>query len=133
MSRMLSFCLMLLCLAGCSRQPDGPARFEIKGQVTYNDKPVPYGEIVFVPDTAAGNRGPGATATITDGKYRVPSEQGVVGGPHRVTITGFTAAPSQAAVPDPSTPPSVALFAPIEMQQTLPTSSGTQNFALPIP
>lgn len=77
---------MALVLVGCESRTE---RFDLSGTVTYQGKPVPTGYLVLSPDAQAGNRGPGATATISDGKYQTQEGSGTVGGPHLVTIFGF--------------------------------------------
>jgi hypothetical protein len=73
-------------LAGCESKAD---RFDLSGNVTYGGKPVPAGYMVIKPDVAAGNKGPGAAATITEGRYATREGRGTIGGPHIVTIVGF--------------------------------------------
>ncbi len=126
-------CLLLNSLWGCREQASGPVRYELKGTVTYNNQPVPAGEMVFSPDSAAGNSGPGSVALIENGKYSIPRNQGVVGGPYVVTIHGFTAPPSAAAVPEPGTSDSKQLFTTIDLKQELPPKGGSWDFVIPIP
>lgn len=83
-------CLPWLLLSGCGILGDsGPARYEVNGTVTYKGQPVPYGEIIFEPDSSKGNEGPAARATIENGKYLTDKEKGVVAGDLRVRITGY--------------------------------------------
>lgn len=131
MTRFFVCCVVLNFLTGCSSDSDGPARYELKGQVTYNGQPVPFGELIFSPDAAAGNSGPGAVAQIVEGKYQIAREQGVVGGPYVVTVSGFSAAPSQAAVPEPGTAAPQPLFPPLELKKNLPAADGTLDLVLP--
>ena len=84
--------LVLLAAAvaiGCGRPPVGPPRFTVRGQVTYCGEPLPAGEIVFEPDTAAGNRGPAGYGVIIDGRFETHRDTGTVGGPQTVRISGF--------------------------------------------
>ncbi|WP_437221731.1 hypothetical protein SH661x_002451 [Planctomicrobium sp. SH661] len=85
--------LLIVCavtLAGCgSGDSRGPKRFEVKGTVTYQGKPVPYGQIMFEPDASQGNQGPGSGGTIENGSYLVKSDQGVISGPLKVVISGY--------------------------------------------
>ena len=53
--------------AGCGER--GTQRIRVTGQVTFEGKPLPFGNITFEPDTAKGNRGPQGYARIQDGKY----------------------------------------------------------------
>lgn len=83
-----------IVLAGCQGNVDGPVRYHISGQVTYEGKPVPYGQIRFVPDSAAGNSGPAGFSEIIDGKFDTRlAGKGTVGGPHTVFIDGCKSRP----------------------------------------
>lgn len=83
----LAVCLPLgAVLLGCESKAD---RFDLSGSVTYGGKPVAAGYMVIKPDVSAGNKGPGATATINDGRYATREGRGTIGGPHVVTIVGF--------------------------------------------
>jgi hypothetical protein len=57
---------LALALTGCG---GGTQRIRISGQVTFQGKPVPYGNLVFEPDQSKGNRGPQGYAKIQDGRY----------------------------------------------------------------
>lgn len=85
--------VMMLLAAGCAQQ--GPTRHSLSGNINYDGKPVPAGEISFEPDASRGNKGPSAVATITAGKYETAPNFGVVGGPHRARIRGFDGIPVQ--------------------------------------
>ena len=79
--------LTLAVLAtGCDR--GGPGRYEISGEVTHKGQPVPGGRILFAPDGAQSNTGPGSVAEIHNGRYRTRRGLGAVDGPHLVTIYG---------------------------------------------
>lgn len=84
--RMLGAGLLMLT-AACDR---GPKRYHVSGQVYYDGKPVPAGEIYFDPDVTKGHDGTQGFARIKDGQYdtRVASK-GVAPGPHIVRILGF--------------------------------------------
>jgi hypothetical protein len=77
----------LAVLAGCD---SGPKKYHVSGQVLFDGKPVPAGEIYFDPDVSRGHDGPQGFARIKDGKYDT-RETGlpVTAGPHRVRILGF--------------------------------------------
>src|SRR5206468_6626683 len=68
----------------------GERVYNISGTVTYQGKPVPVRNIVFKPDTSAGNKGAAAFAKIKDGHYdtSLGDSRGTVGGPHLVRIQG---------------------------------------------
>jgi hypothetical protein len=74
-------------LAGCGSS--GPPRYELSGTVTYAGKPLPAGYIVLSPDQSAGGQGAAAQADIHDGRYLVPAERGVLGGPYVAAVYGF--------------------------------------------
>ncbi len=85
----LSIISLVFSVLGCGGQ-DGPVRYRLDGSITMPDgKPAPAGEISFEPDSAAGNSGPGSMGQIKQGKYSLPTDQGVVGGKYVVTITPF--------------------------------------------
>jgi len=116
--------LMLVLLVGC-----GKSSYKLSGTVTFDGKPVPEGEIVFMPDPEAGNRGPGVLAEIKNGRYELPLEKGHIGGAYVARITGFDGAPQQAkGLVDPRGTP---LFVDHTEKLTLPEESGTRDFAVP--
>jgi hypothetical protein len=73
--RGLAVCLALL-VAGCS------SRGTVSGTVTYRGKPVPSGNVTFVPE-----RGPAVTAVIDGGKY---TAENVPAGPAKVAVTSVS-------------------------------------------
>ena len=73
-----------LCTAlGCS----GDHRSEVSGTVKVNGQPIVEGAINFIP--IDGNKGAGAGATITDGRYHIPRSAGVAAGKNRVELRAF--------------------------------------------
>lgn len=78
-------------LCGCGRS-SGPARHAVTGAVTYAGKPLAAGRISFEPDTDRGNKGPAGVGEIVAGRYETYRTMGVVGGPHRVIIEGYSGA-----------------------------------------
>lgn len=116
-------CLMMLS-AGCGGV-DGPARYRVSGEVRYEGKPVPAGEIVFRPNTNKGNDGPGSVARIADGRYQTDSGRGVVGGAYIVEIVGFDGVQSAESL-DGS-----VLFSPRTEEVEFPLSAATHDFDLP--
>ncbi|MEX1039746.1 MAG: hypothetical protein WDZ51_03895 [Pirellulaceae bacterium] len=127
----LALLMVLGQQVGCGNGSSGPTRYEVTGTVTHNGAPVPYGEITFAPDGSKGNQGPGAVVTITNGTYQVDRERGVIGGPHIVSITGYTAMPDGGAVSDVPTPQPMQLFPPYSESISLPTDNTTQDFQVP--
>jgi hypothetical protein len=96
-TRLAVACLVLAAI-GCG---DGAARQSIEGAVTFDGTPVPKGQIRFIP-TPAG-LGPTAGAVITDGRYTVSAEKGLVPGRYRVEITAMRPASEKAQALNPVT------------------------------
>lgn len=116
--------LLLLLLVGCGR-----SSYKLSGTVTFDGKPVPKGEIVFMPDPEAGNRGPGVLADIVDGRYELPLDKGHIGGAYIARLTGFDGAPQKSKeLVDPRGTP---LFVDHTEKLTLPEESGTRDFMVP--
>ncbi|PQO44063.1 hypothetical protein [Blastopirellula marina] len=85
----------ILAAVGCSSANDGPQRYRIQGEITYDGKPLPGGRISFAPDTELGNSGPEGYADIIDGYYDTNNGgKGVVPGAHNVRIEGYDGEPS---------------------------------------
>ncbi|MHC2066801.1 hypothetical protein ACYFX5_04980 [Bremerella sp. T1] len=85
--------LSIVALTGCYSSNNGPDRFQLSGKVTFDGKPIPLGNMLFTPDRAKGNTGPGAMAEIKDGEYRTPDGSGTIGGPMKVEIVGWDGVP----------------------------------------
>jgi hypothetical protein len=66
----------------------------MSGTVTFSGRPVPYGEVVFEPDPAKGNRGPQAHCPINNGRYATRPGFGVPEGPVVVVVSGCDRPPS---------------------------------------
>jgi hypothetical protein len=139
LQKRLGFCVTacvpaLLVLAGCGGGSD-PSRFELAGTVSYDGKPVPAGFIIFKPDAAAGNSGPGAQVDIRDGKYHTMPGQGTVGGPHIASIFGFDGKPFQTAKGphgQPLTNPvGKPLFKTAAIKANLPKQTAVYDFVVP--
>ncbi|EAQ77181.1 hypothetical protein [Blastopirellula marina] len=87
--------ILTVACVGCGVAENGPQRHQIRGNVTYDGRPLPAGKISFAPDTEQGNSGPGGYADIVDGRYDTSQDgKGVVPGPHRVRIEGYDGEPS---------------------------------------
>ncbi|WP_437200818.1 hypothetical protein [Planctomicrobium sp. SH664] len=90
MKLQLSFVLMLLLsiggvTAGCfGRSGRAPAKSITSGKVTYQNTPLQFGEIRFIPQV-----GPPVQAPIENGVYQVSYKGGVAVGIARVEIDGF--------------------------------------------
>jgi hypothetical protein len=86
---------------------------------------VPFGDIVFEPDSAAGNSGPQGFAKIEGGAYATGADQGVIGGPHIVRIRGYP------KLPTPINPTVLTLFENYEVREEPGQQNDTRNFAVP--
>jgi hypothetical protein len=129
-SAALYFCLAagLLIGPGCRRSKDFP-RYDLSGSVTYNGKAVPVGSIIFVPDKAQGNDGPGATAAIIDGAYSTQPVRGTIGGPHIVQLSGFDGKPYNVGIE--THPMGRMMFSGVKMNVDLPKEPAKHDFVLP--
>ena len=117
-------------LAGCGgKTNDGPARFQVSGEVTYDGQPVPKGDIFFEPDGSKGNSGPQSRATIQDGQFETEPGKGMIGGPHKVRITGTDGKPAN--VEGEELPGGLPLFPPYETQIDFPQEDTEQSFNVP--
>ncbi|MEW4564447.1 hypothetical protein AB1K70_18045 [Bremerella sp. JC770] len=116
---------------GCGLNADGPSRYEVSGTVTFDGQPLPYGEITFAPDGSRGNQGPGAVVPIENGVYHVDAKKGVIGGPHVVSITGYSASPTSGAVVAASQSQPKRLFATYTESVNLPEANAQQDFQVP--
>lgn len=111
-----------LCLAGCGRD-DG--RNPLSGNVTFDGKPLPYGEIVFRP-----SKGPEGSATVRDGKYSTAvGGQGITRGPNTVIVTGYAAEPVASADETKVTETAPPLFVGYQLESEL--SSETFDITVP--
>lgn len=113
---------------GCGKK--GADRFDMKGKVTFRGQPVPKGYLLFTPDRDQGNRGPGAKAGISDGNYETMAGQGLIGGPHKVSINGYDGIPYK--MEDGNTNPAgKPLFPQYVTKVDFPKESGTHDFEVP--
>ena len=111
---------------GCGGGGGGPGRYDLSGTVTFDGKPVPFGQIVFSPDASAGNSGPQGAAEILNGKYNTAGK-GTIGGPHVVHITGLPSKPTAANEENPIQP----LFPEYRTNADLPKQKSTMDFEVP--
>ncbi len=120
----LAIALLLPIFLGCS---SGEKIYDLSGAITYQDKPVPAGHIVFEPDTTAGNSGAPGFAKIKDGRYdtRVLEGRGIVGGPHLVRILGLDGIPRGELLNGSPVFPEYSTTA------DLPKGNGTHDFSVP--
>jgi len=120
-----SFVYLLFILSiGCSG-PNGPARYEVHGTVTFDGRPVPAGEIVFEPDATQGNSGPQTRASIHNGEYCTPKGKGSVPGPVLVQIRAYD------GEPNPESQIGRELAPAYRTTLELPQENSKQNFDVP--
>lgn len=127
-STSFSFVLLssILFLSSCS-DSEKIEYLGISGTVTYKNKPLPYGTIIFEPDASAGNTGAQGFASIENGTYNTKLDgRGILGGPYTVFISGQAQKTDAEAgiIPPP-------LFPDFQMKVNLPKASTTQNFDVP--
>ena len=75
----------LAFVCGCSE--NGLDKVVLHGKVTFDGKPLPTGQIRFVP--LEGTSGPKSGAVIIDGQYTADGKGGVPLGSHRVEIQAY--------------------------------------------
>jgi hypothetical protein len=117
----LVVCLSAVVLpAGGCHSESGPKAYRLSGEAKLDGKPIPYGEVLFTPDGAAGNAGPQGIATIRGGKYDTAADdgKGIAGGP---TVIRVTALDKQGG----------HLLGEVEYKADLPRADGTHNIDVP--
>jgi len=118
-----------LTIVGCGSD-DGPKRYRLRGEVTYDGKPVPRGWIVLTP-----SKGPGASADIHNGKYETPDGFGCIGGRHTIEVVGFDGAavpqPQDSDIPADTHPAGNQMFRPYTMTADIPAGSPEYDIHVP--
>jgi hypothetical protein len=76
-------CFVATALAGCGAS--GPRREHVLGEVTLNGQSLPTGRIRFIP---ADDGKIQASAGIQQGKFELPTDEGLPAGDYRVEIEG---------------------------------------------
>ena len=56
--------ITVMAMVGCGKTNTGTPRVDLRGNVTWNGRPVPAGYILFSPDASQNNSGPQGMATI---------------------------------------------------------------------
>ncbi|QDT64685.1 hypothetical protein [Calycomorphotria hydatis] len=124
--------LLLLCwqltLLGCYRSDCEIVKYSLDGEVIYQNQPVPYGKLFLKPDSSRGNSGPGSAALIENGRFSIPVERGIVGGPYIAFITGFAKKPQASDEEDFTDKP---LFNETQLEIDLPKETSQQTFEVP--
>lgn len=108
--------LAISYLGGCGKL--GAERYDVKGKVTYRGQPVPSGYVQLAPDSRKGNSGPTPKVDISQGNYEATGGNGVVGGPHVITIFGTDSAGKR-------------LFSLYQTEVDLPKQSSTHDIEVP--
>jgi hypothetical protein len=105
-------------VAGCGggEQP----RVRLSGEVKYDGRPIPYGDVLLTPDAARKNSGPQGIAQIRDGRYDTGGAdgKGYAGGPTIIRVTGFSG-------------PGGKLLCEVEIPADLPRADATHNIDVP--
>tara|TARA_R110002095_G_scaffold79834_2_gene68594 strand:- start:358 stop:807 length:450 start_codon:yes stop_codon:yes gene_type:complete len=117
--------------SGCGSAESGPARYSISGTVTYQGEPVPYGEVMFEPNSQKGNSGPAVTAVIEQGEYKSEADKGTVGGAMIVRISGLDGKIPNNEDEAAMNPHGMSLFPGYETEIDLPKESTTHDFEVP--
>lgn len=79
-----------LFLCGCGKA--GPEPSEISGTVTFDGKPIIYGQLELVPDTEKQMSGPAGNVDIVDGKFDSRlGGRGVYLGSYKAKVTAWEA------------------------------------------
>jgi hypothetical protein len=84
--------LALVACAGCGDQADEFPREAVSGTVTFEDKPLASGMILFLPATGRGDTQAGGP--ITNGSFNIARAGGPVPGTYTVVITAAAEASS---------------------------------------
>jgi hypothetical protein len=111
---LLTLCIVLGCKDG------GQQRHRVSGQVTFDGKPIPSGEVLITPDDSKKNSGAQGIAKIRDGRYDTSGSdgKGYGGGPAIVRVTGLTAEGGK-------------LLCEYEFKVDLPQGDATHDLAVP--
>lgn len=114
------FSIALVILSGCTPDSD-VARVQISGTVSYGGSPIPFGDVVFTPDSSKQNSGPQGFAKIVDGKFNTTADKGkgIAGGPTICTVTGFSGSDG------------TGMICSKEVQLNLPTENGVFDIVVP--
>lgn len=118
-------------LSGCGSTESGPQRYPVSGKVTYQGQPVPYGEIMFEPNSQKGNTGPAVTAVIEEGTYQTESGKGTIGGAMIVRIMGLDGKVPEGKDEAAMNPHGMTLFSGYTEEIDLPQETTTRDFEVP--
>jgi len=107
-ARLLSVAL-LIALAGCGANSEGPQTYPVTGTVTMGGQPVAGAMVAFTPDANQTGRVPGQASTDEDGEYDISifleqgksTKRGLPAGEYRITVVKMEAAPGAASFDKP--------------------------------
>lgn len=114
---------LLSLLTGCGKE-----RYPLSGNVTFDGKPVPFGQLILIPDESEGNSGPRSVVVFRDGHYETGASQSIVGGKYVVKIDGFEHENSSA---ESERSDSLRLFPVWATKVDLPQEGGAFDFDVP--
>ena len=115
-----------MMIIGCGKS--GPKKYNISGEVTFQGKPVPVGQVLFQPDISQGNKGPSCVVAIKNGFYDTStSGSGHIGGAHVAVISGGA---DQSNLP-PEEQGSGMMFREVRIKLDLPKSESVQDIEVP--
>jgi len=103
--RLAALAVTMAAIAGCGGATDDLPRRAVSGNVTMDGAPLKSAMIQFMPtDPSAATAGAGA---ITEGKYAIPTADGLVPGAYKVSVTSAGAAltPPAGSMPGDPLPP----------------------------
>ena len=121
--------LATLLTAGCGAETASDV-YTVSGNISYDGKPLPKGNISFEPDASKNNQGPGATAEINDGKYEMMPGKGISGGAYVLVINGYDGVPV-ASGEGGMDPNGKMLFQSYRTTVDLPRENTTRDLEIP--
>ena len=101
--RFFAFLLVIALLSGCSHDTEG--RQTISGSVQLDGQPIKTGSINFTPTEGQATAG---GAVISNGKFAIPGDNGLLAGKYRVAISAPASGTDKAAPALPGEAPPLA-------------------------
>jgi hypothetical protein len=125
-SRFLTFLLAIAFLPGCSQDSEG--RQAVTGTVNVDSAPVQAGSINFTPTEGQAFA---AGAVISNGKFAIPRDNGLLPGKYRVAISAPAGGEKSAPVLPGEAPPLAKDLIPpdwnLNSKQTIEVKKGGAN------